>query len=89
MGHEFIGIVEAVGKEVGTVEKVGRSGRPRRSFWSDGTLRVLPGVASTASCFSTAGDTAGPMSTAVRERRCVYQQADGTFVVLPVEKAMR
>ena len=82
MGHEFIGIVEEVGKEVGTVEKGDLVVSP--FLWSDGTC-VFCRRGLHSSCLHGGrygwADVDGGQGEAVR-----VPQADGTFVVLPVEK---
>ena len=82
MGHEFIGIVEAVGKEVGTVEKGNLVASP--FLWSDGTC-VFCRRGLHSSCLHGGrygwADVDGGQGEAVR-----VPQADGTLVVLPVEK---
>jgi threonine dehydrogenase-like Zn-dependent dehydrogenase len=82
MGHEFIGIVEAVGKEVSTIKKGDLVVSP--FLWSDGTC-VLCQRGLHSSCLHGGrygwGDVDGGQGEAVR-----VPQADGTLVVLPVEK---
>ena len=82
MGHEFIGIVEEVGKEVGTVEKGDLVVSP--FLWSDGTC-VFCRRGLHSSCLHGGrygwADVDGGQGEAVR-----VPQADGTLVVLPVEK---
>jgi hypothetical protein len=82
MGHEFIGIVEEVGKEVGTIEKGDLVVSP--FLWSDGTC-VLCRRGLYSSCLHGGrygwADVDGGQGEAVR-----VPQADGTLVVLPVEK---
>jgi threonine dehydrogenase-like Zn-dependent dehydrogenase len=82
MGHEFIGIVEAVGKEVGTIKKGDLAVSP--FLWSDGTC-VFCQRGLHSSCLHGGrygwGDVDGGQGEAVR-----VPQADGTLVVLPVEK---
>jgi threonine dehydrogenase-like Zn-dependent dehydrogenase len=82
MGHEFIGIVEAVGVEVGTIKKGDLVVSP--FLWSDGTC-VFCQRGLHSSCLHGGrygwGDVDGGQGEAVR-----VPQADGTLVVLPVEK---
>jgi len=82
MGHEFIGIVEEVGKEVGTIRKGDLVVSP--FLWSDGTC-VFCQRGLHSSCLHGGrygwGDVDGGQGEAVR-----VPQADGTLVVLPVEK---
>ena len=82
MGHEFIGIVEEVGKEVGTLEKGDLVVSP--FLWSDGTC-VFCQRGLHSSCLHGGrygwADVDGGQGEAVR-----VPQADGTLVVLPVEK---
>src|SRR2546430_2264804 len=80
MGHEFIGIVEAVGKEVRTVKRGDLVVAP--FAWSDGTCEFCRQGLQT-SCLHGGfwGGTKldGGQGEAVR-----VPQADGTLVVLPV-----
>ncbi len=80
MGHEFIGLVEAVGSEVRTVKKGDLVVAP--FAWSDGTCEFCQQGLHT-SCLNGGwwGGTAldGGQGEAVR-----VPQADGTLVVLPV-----
>src|SRR4029453_3816405 len=80
MGHEFIGIVEEVGKEVGTIKKGDLVVSP--FLWSDGTC-VFCQRGLHSSCLHGGrygwGDVDGGQGEAVR-----VPQADGTLVVLPV-----
>jgi threonine dehydrogenase-like Zn-dependent dehydrogenase len=82
MGHEFIGIVEEVGKEVGTIKKGDLVVSP--FLWSDGTC-VFCQRGLHSSCLHGGrygwGDVDGGQGEAVR-----VPQAEGTLVVLPVEK---
>src|SRR5262249_41148262 len=82
MGHEFIGIVEEVGKEVGTIKKGDLVVSP--FLWSDGTC-VFCERGLHSSCLRGGrygwGDVDGGQGEAVR-----VPQAEGTLVVLPVEK---
>ena len=82
MGHEFIGTVEEVGKEVGTLEKGDLVVSP--FLWSDGTC-VFCQRGLHSSCLHGGrygwADVDGGQGEAVR-----VPQADGTLVVLPVEK---
>jgi threonine dehydrogenase-like Zn-dependent dehydrogenase len=82
MGHEFIGIVEEVGKEVGTIKKGDLVVSP--FLWSDGTC-VFCQRGLHSSCLHGGrygwGDVDGGQGEAVR-----VPQADGTLVVLPVEE---
>jgi threonine dehydrogenase-like Zn-dependent dehydrogenase len=82
MGHEFIGIVEEVGKEVGTIRKGDLVVSP--FLWSDGTC-VFCQRGLHSSCLHGGrygwADVDGGQGEAVR-----VPQADGTLVVLPVEK---
>jgi threonine dehydrogenase-like Zn-dependent dehydrogenase len=82
MGHEFIGIVEEVGKEVATIKRGDLVASP--FLWSDGTCEFCQrGLHS--SCLHGGrygwGDVDGGQGEAVR-----VPQAAGTLVVLPVEK---
>src|SRR5947199_6466809 len=81
MGHEFIGIVEAVGKDVRTVKRGDLVVAP--FAWSDGTCEFCQEGLQT-SCLHGGfwGGTKldGGQGEAVR-----VPQADGTLVVLPVE----
>ena len=82
MGHEFIAIIEEVGKEVGTIRKGDLVVSP--FLWSDGTC-VFCQRGLHSSCLHGGrygfGDVDGGQGEAVR-----VPQADGTLVVLPVEK---
>jgi threonine dehydrogenase-like Zn-dependent dehydrogenase len=82
MGHEFIGIVEEVGKEVGTIKKGDLVVSP--FLWSDGTC-VFCQRGLHSSCLHGGrygwGDVDGGQGEAVR-----VPQAEGTLVVLPVEE---
>ena len=71
MGHEFIGVVEAVGADVRTVKAGDLVVSP---FLVVGRhLRVLPGRAADAPACTAAG-TASPASTAARARRCASRR---------------
>ena len=80
MGHEFLGVVEDVGRDVTTVTK---GDLVVAAFaWADGTCEFcLDGLQT--SClhggFFAAGDIGGGQAEAIR-----VPQADGTLVVLPV-----
>src|SRR6478672_8840201 len=80
MGHEFIGVVEAVGAEVHTVKPGNLVVAP--FLWSDGTC-VFCREGLQPSCLHGgrygADDVDGGQGEAVR-----VPQADGTLVVLPV-----
>ncbi len=81
MGHEFIGVVEAVGSDVATVGAGDLVVSP--FLWSDGScIFCREGLPS--SCLHGGrygwGDVDGGQGEAVR-----VPQADGTLVVLPVE----
>jgi threonine dehydrogenase-like Zn-dependent dehydrogenase len=80
MGHEFIGVVEAVGAEVGTVKTGDLVVSP--FLWSDGTC-VFCREGLQTSCLHGGrygfDDVDGGQGEAVR-----VPQADGTLVVLPV-----
>src|SRR6476620_333800 len=82
MGHELIGIVEEVGKDVRTIEKGDLVVSP--FLWSDGTC-VFCQRGLHSSCLHGGrygwGDVDGGQGEAVR-----VPQADGTLVVLPVER---
>src|SRR6266704_1714312 len=82
MGHEFIGIVEAVGAEVRTVKPGDLVVMP--FAFSDGTC-VFCHEGLQTSCvhggFFGTEDVAGAQADAVR-----VPQADGTLVVLPVNE---
>ena len=82
MGHEFIGIVEEVGKDVRTIEKGDLVVSP--FLWSDGTC-VFCQRGLHSSCLHGGrygwGDVDGGQGEAVR-----VPEADGTLVVLPVEE---
>ncbi len=82
MGHEFIGIVEAVGKNVRTVKKGDLVVAP--FAWSDGTC-VFCKEGLQTSClhggFWGGTEYDGGQGEAVR-----VPQADGTLVVLPVDR---
>jgi threonine dehydrogenase-like Zn-dependent dehydrogenase len=80
MGHEFVGVVEAVGSDVRTVEVGDLVVSP--FLWSDGTC-VFCAEGLHSSCLHGgrygADDVDGGQGEAVR-----VPQADGTLVVLPV-----
>jgi len=79
MGHEFIGIIEAVGREVRTIKPGDLVVAP--FAWSDGTC-VFCHEGLQTSCLHGGwwgGDLDGGQGEAVR-----VPQADGTLVVLPV-----
>jgi threonine dehydrogenase-like Zn-dependent dehydrogenase len=80
MGHEFIGVVDAVGKDVRRVKKGDLVVAP--FVWSDGTCAFCREGLQT-SCLHGGGwgspDVDGGQGEAVR-----VPQADGTLVVLPV-----
>jgi threonine dehydrogenase-like Zn-dependent dehydrogenase len=82
MGHEFIGVVEAVGAEVRTVSVGDVVVTP--FLWSDGTC-VFCQEGLHSSCLHGgrygSDDVDGGQGEAVR-----VPQADGTLVVLPVDK---
>src|SRR5436190_8860429 len=82
MGHEFIGVVEAVGDEVRTVKAGDLVVSP--FLWSDGTC-VFCREGLHSSCLHGGrygwDDVDGGQGEAVR-----VHQADGTLVVLPVEQ---
>src|SRR5215207_2854047 len=81
MGHEFIGLVEAVGSDVRTVKKGDLVVAP--FAWSDGTCEFCRQGLQT-SCLHGGwwgGELDGGQGEAVR-----VPQADGTLVVLPVGK---
>jgi threonine dehydrogenase-like Zn-dependent dehydrogenase len=82
MGHEFIGVVEEVGKEVARIKKGDLVVSP--FLWSDGTCvfcqRGLHGSCLHGGRYGW-GDVDGGQGEAVR-----VPQADGTLVVVPVEK---
>jgi hypothetical protein len=81
MGHEFIGVVEDVGKAVRTVKRGDLVVAP--FAWSDGTCEFCRQGLQT-SCLHGGwwgGDLDGGQGEAVR-----VPQADGTLVVLPVER---
>src|SRR3954454_20447149 len=81
MGHEFIGLVEAVGPDVRTVKKGDLVVAP--FAWSDGTC-VFCREGLQTSCLHGGwwgGELDGGQGEAVR-----VPQADGTLVVLPVGK---
>ncbi|MDQ1593061.1 MAG: hypothetical protein QOG71_3688 [Pyrinomonadaceae bacterium] len=81
MGHEFIGVVEAVGAGVGTVKRGDLVVAP--FAWSDGTC-VFCREGLQTSCLHGGwwgGELDGGQGEAVR-----VPQADGTLVVLPVSK---
>jgi threonine dehydrogenase-like Zn-dependent dehydrogenase len=81
MGHEFIGLVEAVGSDVHTVKKGDLVLAP--FAWSDGTC-VFCREGLQTSCLHGGwwgGELDGGQGEAVR-----VPQADGTLVVLPVGK---
>jgi threonine dehydrogenase-like Zn-dependent dehydrogenase len=82
MGHEFIGVVEDVGKDVRTLVEGDLVASP--FLWSDGTC-VFCQRGLHSSCLHGGrygwGDVDGGQGEAVR-----VPQADGTLVVLPVEK---
>lgn len=80
MGHEFIGFVEAVGKDVNTIKAGDLVVSP--FLWSDGTC-VFCRRGLQSACLHGGrygfGDVDGGQGEAVR-----VPQADGTLVVLPV-----
>jgi threonine dehydrogenase-like Zn-dependent dehydrogenase len=79
MGHEFIGVIEAVGREVRTIKTGDLVVAP--FAWSDGTC-VFCHEGLQTSCLHGGwwgGDLDGGQGEAVR-----VPQADGTLVVLPV-----
>src|SRR4051794_22963429 len=80
MGHEFIGVVDAVGRDVRTVRRGDLVVAP--FVWSDGTC-VFCREGLQTSCLHGGGwgspDVDGGQGEAVR-----VPQADGTLVVLPV-----
>ena len=80
MGHEFIGVVEAVGSDVRTIKAGDLVVSP--FLWSDGTC-VLCQEGLQSACLHGGrygfGDVDGGQGEAVR-----VPQADGTLVVLPV-----
>ena len=81
MGHEFIGVIEAVGREVRTIKPGDLVVAP--FAWSDGTC-VFCHEGLQTSCLHGGwwgGDLDGGQGEAVR-----VPQADGTLVVLPVER---
>src|SRR5437773_323555 len=82
MGHEFIGVVEAVGDEVRTVKAGDLVVSP--FLWSDGTC-VFCRAGLHSACLHGgrygSGDVDGGQGEAVR-----VPQADGTLVVLPVDE---
>ena len=74
MGHEFIGVVEDVGKEVRTIKKGDLVVAP--FAWSDGTCEFCrPGL---ATCACTEGSGAGS-STAARVRPCASRRRTGRW----------
>jgi threonine dehydrogenase-like Zn-dependent dehydrogenase len=82
MGHEFIGVVEAAGDDVRTVKKGDLVVTP--FLWSDGTcVFCREGLQSSCLHGGRYGDPGvdGGQGEAVR-----VPQADGTLVVLPVER---
>ena len=81
MGHEFIGVIEGVGREVRTIKRGDLVVAP--FAWSDGTC-VFCHEGLQTSCLHGGwwgGDLDGGQGEAVR-----VPQADGTLVVLPVER---
>src|SRR5512147_2999618 len=81
MGHEFIGVIEAVGREVRTIKRGDLVVAP--FAWSDGTC-VFCHEGLQTSCLHGGwwgGDLDGGQGEAVR-----VPQADGTLVVLPVTR---
>jgi threonine dehydrogenase-like Zn-dependent dehydrogenase len=82
MGHEFLGVVEDVGPEVGTVKRGDLVIAP--FAWSDGTCDFCREGLQT-SCrhggFWNSGDVGGGQAEAVR-----VPLADGTLVAVPVEE---
>jgi threonine dehydrogenase-like Zn-dependent dehydrogenase len=82
MGHEFIGVVDAVGAEVRTIKRGDLVVAP--FVWSDGTC-VFCQEGLHTSCLHGGGwggpDVDGGQGEAVRA-----PQADGTLVALPVER---
>ncbi|GAB3816513.1 alcohol dehydrogenase catalytic domain-containing protein [Kribbella italica] len=83
MGHEFVGVVEAVGNDVSTVKPGDLVIAP--FAWSDGTCDFCREGLQT-SCrhggFWNAGDVKGGQAEAVR-----VPLADGTLVAVPVEES--
>ena len=80
MGHEFIGVVEAVGADVETVKVGDLVVSP--FLWSDGPVSSAGKVCRVSVCTAAgtaADDVDGGQGEAVR-----VPQADGTLVVLPV-----
>ena len=79
MGHEFIGIVEAVGSDVATLKPGDLVLSP--FLWSDGSATSAAKGCRASACTEegTARDVDGGQGEAVR-----VPQADGTLVVLPV-----
>ena len=67
MGHEFIGVVDAIGSDVATVKVGDLVALPVPVVGRQ--LRLLPGGACRASVCRAAG-TASPMSTAARAKPC-------------------
>lgn len=81
MGHEFIGVIEAVGRDVRTVKRGDLVVAP--FAWSDGTCEFCRQGLQT-SCLHGGwwgGDLDGGQGEAVR-----VPQADGTLVKLPVDR---
>jgi threonine dehydrogenase-like Zn-dependent dehydrogenase len=81
MGHEFIGVIEAVGREVHSIRPGDLVVAP--FAWSDGTC-VFCHEGLQTSCLHGGwwgGDLDGGQGEAVR-----IPQADGTLVVLPVDR---
>jgi threonine dehydrogenase-like Zn-dependent dehydrogenase len=80
MGHEFIGVVEAIGRDVRTIKRGDLVVAP--FVWSDGTC-VFCQAGLQTSCLHGGGwgspDVDGGQGEAVR-----VPQADGTLVALPV-----
>ncbi len=73
MGHEFIGVIEAVGADVDTV-KVGEL-VVSPFLWSDGSCVFCRRVCTVSVCM--AAGTARAMSTAARAKRCGYRRRRG------------
>ena len=80
MGHEFIGVVEAVGSEVRTVKRGDVVVAP--FVWSDGTCVFCKDGLQTACLHG--GQWGGPDVDAGQGEAVRVPQADGTLVALPV-----
>ena len=80
MGHEFIGVVEAVGADVRTVKAGDLVVSP--FLWSDGTC-VFCQEGLQSDCLH-GGRYGSATSTAAQGEAVRVPQADGTLVVLPV-----